>query len=262
MDLERLDFHLIDFHVHTTESPSHGTIPLDEVIQAASRRGLRCIALTDHWKPETDPSVFFEERELIEQADTELKIFLSAEVSPLNIQGDAPVNLEAHRDILKKMDYLSAGPHQHEETLSRDKAGIITCSHIMLMNILKNDLFSYVLHPWVTVITDLFSRGHTQFPTFEDIPEKYLDEFAEAAAFYKKGIAIYSPAAEVPVEGYDWFVKKLLKAGVKIAVGSDTHQKEDDEQGISKTTQAAAKLIRACGGDRSSLWLPEPLINC
>ena len=255
--IEDLDFHQIDFHIHTAESPSRGAIPLDEVIQAASKRGLRCIALTDHWKPETDPSIFSEERELIERANTELKIFLSAEVSPLNIQGDTAVDPKVHRDILEKMDYLSAGPHQHEETLSKGKAEIIARSHTMLMNIIKNDLFCYVLHPWVTVISDLFSRGHIQLPSFEEIPEKYLDEFAEAAAFYKKGIEIYSPAAEVPVEGYDWFVKKLLKAGVKIGVGSDTHQKEDDERGISKTTQAAVRLIRSCGGNRSSLWLPE-----
>jgi len=255
--MDELDFHQIDFHIHTTESPSHGAIPLDEVIQAASRKGLRCIALTDHWKPETDPSVFSEERELIERAEPKLKIFLSAEVSPLNIQGDTPVDPKVHRDILEKMDYLSAGPHQHEETLSKGKAEIIARSHTMLMNILKDDLFSYVLHPWVTVISDLLSRGRTQFPTFGDIPENYLDEFAEAAVFYKKGIAIYSPASEVPVEGYDWFVKKLLKAGAKIGVGSDAHQKEDDEKGISKTTEAAVRLIRACGGDRSSLWLPD-----
>ncbi|MCD6254707.1 MAG: hypothetical protein J7J44_00330 [Deltaproteobacteria bacterium] len=254
--MDELDFHQIDFHIHTTESPSHGAIPLDEVIRAASRKGLRCITLTEHWKPETDPSIFSEERELIERADTELKIFLSAEVSPLNIQGDTPVDPKVHRDILEEMDYLSAGPHQHEETLSKGKAEIIARSHVMLMNILEDDLFGYVLHPWVTVIADLFSRGHSRVLTFEDIPEKYLDEFAEAAAFYKKGIEIYSPAA-VSVEGYDWFVKKLLKAGVKIGVGSDTHQKEDNEKGISKTTQAAVRLIRSCGGNRSSLWLPE-----
>ncbi|HID95472.1 MAG TPA: hypothetical protein EYP53_05370 [Candidatus Latescibacteria bacterium] len=40
----------------------------------------------------------------------------------------------------------------------------------------------------------LLSRGHTRFPTFEDIPERYPDEFVEAAAFYEKGIEIYSPA--------------------------------------------------------------------
>ena len=255
--IEDLDFHQIDFHIHTAESPSRGAIALDEVIQTASKKGLRCIGLTDHWKPETDPLIFSEERELIERANTELKIFLSAEVSPLNIQGDTAVDPKVHRDILEKMDYLSAGPHQHEETLTKGKAEIIARSHTMLMNILKDDLFGYVLHPWVTVIADLFSRGHIQLPSFEEIPEKYLDEFVEAAAFYKKGIEIYSPAVEVPVEGYDWFVKKLLKAGVKIGVGSDTHQKEDNERGISKTTQAAVRLIKSFGGDRSSLWLPE-----
>ena len=154
MDLmDKLDFHRVDFHVHTRDYPSWGSIPLNEVIQQSCRRGLYCIALTDHWKENTDLRIFLEERRKINETDTNLRIFLSAEVEVLNLQGDTPINLKIHRRVLEKMDYLSAAPHHGEflpnslhslvgkEDLPKDKVGIIEYAHRKLMNILKNDMF-------------------------------------------------------------------------------------------------------------------------
>lgn len=266
MDLrDELDFPLIDFHVHTNEQPSWGSIPVTAVAKKASRRGLRCIALTDHWKLSTDPAIFLDERKEIDKINVDLKIFLSAEVEVLDAHGNTPVDAKAHRRILEKMDYLSAAPHHGEflpnslhslvgkEDLPKDKVGIIEYAHRKLMNILENNMFDYVLHPWVTVLADLVTWGYSRVPSFEDIPEKYLDEFVESAAFHKKGIEIYNPSAEM--EGYDFFIKKLIRAGVKIAVGSDSH--EDSGHTYPGKVKEAADLIRKCGGDKRLLWLPK-----
>jgi len=263
----KLDFHLIDFHVHTNERPSLRSIPIGiaAVTKKAFQRGLRCITLTDHWKPFTDPAIFLVERKEIDKIYVKLKIFLSAEVEVLDVHGNTPVDVKTHRKILEKMDYLSAAPHHGEflpnslhslvgkEDLPRDKAGIIEYAHRKLMNILENDMFDYVLHPWITALGDLVAWGYSHIPSFEDIPEKYLDEFAESAAFHKRGIEIYNPAAEM--RGYDFFIKKLIKAGVKIAVGSDSH--EGHSYTYPGKVEKAAELIRKCGVDKKSLWLPQ-----
>lgn len=253
MDLRyKLDFHLIDFHLHTNKSPC-GSIPLQQVIEESEKRGLLCIALTDHWKEDTDLNIFREEREEIDRANTDLKIFLSAEVEVLNDRGKTPVNPKVHREILEKMDYLSAAPHMEEKDIPMEnKRKIIEYAHRKHMNILKNNIFQFVLHPWVIALRKLVFWQHSRVPSFEDVPESYLQEFAESAAFHNKGIEIHNVSAAIPVEGYGFFVEKLIKVGVKIAVGSDTHHKRN-----SGKTDQAIKIIKLGGGDKSSLWFPQ-----
>ena len=284
MDLmEELDFHQVDFHIHTNRSfdpwgRQDGTITLKEVIEDATKRGLLCIALTDHWEPNTDPSIFLEERKEIDQAETELKIFLSAEVEVLDIQGNTPVDLKGHREVLEKMDYLSAAPHLGEllpntpyslvgrRDIPRNKRGIIDYSQRQHMNLLKNELFDVILHPYEGTMAYLFRQGYSHTISFEYIPERYLEEFAEAAAFYEKAIEInnVSLAAEKAKEkGYEGFkqgcrlfVEKLIKAGTKLVVGSDSHHRNDGWSWPGKTEEAV-RIIRECGGDKKSLWLPR-----
>ena len=88
----------------------------------------------------------------------------------------------------------------------------------------------------------------------ENVPERWLDEFAEAAAFYSKAIEINENVAS-GVEGYEVLVEKLLKAGTKLVVGSDYHPEYRDRYWPGRTRKAA-EVIRRCGGDRRSLWLP------
>ena len=258
--VEQLDFDRIDFHVHTIESPSPGAIPLDELIREAQERGLLCIALTDHWKEDTDPAVFSEERRLIEGSSSNLKIYLSAEVEILDEQASSPVDSKAHRDVLEKMDYLSAAPHLGEflpeirrRELPGDRAGFVEYVHRKMMNILRSDLLTLVLHPDYGV-SDGARWGLCSSPSMENVPERWLDEFAEAAAFYSKAIEINENVVS-SVEGYEVLVEKLLKAGTKLVVGSDYHPEYRDRYWPGRTRKAA-EVIRRCGGDRRSLWLP------
>jgi len=284
--LERLDFNLIDFHVHTNRSftpwgGQDGTILLEEVVVDAEQRGLLCIALTDHWEPNTDPSIFLEERREIDQTETELKIFLSAEVEVLDIEGNTPVDPKVHREVLEKMDYLSAAPHLCELTpknsphsvpfalaeqdIPKDKQGIIDYCQRKHINLLKNELFDVILHPYTSLATYLFRQGLSRTISLEDMPERYLEEFAEAAAFYGKGIEINNVGLDAAKAGmkeyegyeqsYSVFVEKLLKAGAKLVVGSDSHHRNDGWSWPGKTEEAV-RIIRECGGNKKSLWLP------
>ena len=259
--MDKLDLHQVDFHLHTAESPSPGAIPLDGLIREAEERGLLCISITDHWKEDTDPTIFLEERKLIEQSSSNLKIYLSAEVEILNEQATSPVDPKAHRDVLKEMDYLSAAPHLGEflpeirrRELPEDKAEFLDYVHRKMMNILKSELFALVLHPNYG-LNECAGWGLCSSPSIENVPERRLDEFAEAAAFYGKAVEINENVAS-SVEGYDTFVEKLLKAGVKLVVGSDYHLEHRDRCWPGRT-QNAVEVIRCCGGDKNSLWLPE-----
>lgn len=283
--VQRIDFDRVDFHVHAKGlldlSDKKNGKTLKKEIECAERRGLICIALTDHWDPIAHPSIFVEERKEIDQAETELKVFLSAEVEIINIKGDSPVNPKTHINILRKMDYLSASPHMDElrpkssprcvpwslsdKDIPKDKRGIIDYGQRKHMNMLKNELFDLVLHPYKNLGIHLFMRGLTRFISLDDIPERYMEEFAEAAAFYKKGIEITNTdldAAKIGMKSYGDYeqsyrvlVEKLLKAGAKITVGSDCHPPGDDRW-VGKTEEAV-RIIRECGGDNSSLWLPR-----
>ena len=266
--MDKLDLHQVDFHVHTAESPSPGAIPLDGLIREAEERGLLCISITDHWKEDTDPTIFLEERKLIEESSSDLKIYLSAEVEILDEQATSPVDPKAHRKVLERMDFLGATLHLGEflpeirrRPMPKDKLGYIEYVHRKLMNMLRSELFDLLLHPTSYGLTD----GVCPFGplSFEDVPERWLDEFADAAAFYGKGIQINENTASSPPEGYDLFVGKLIRAGAKLTVGSDCHYLEHCVKGeeVGRNwpgrTERAVEVIRRCGGDKNLLWLPE-----
>ena len=268
MRLRNVDFHDVDFHLHTTESPSCGNIPVYELIQECEKRGLLYICLTDHWKENTNPMIFVEERKLIEQSAFNLKVYLSAEVEVLDEEGNSPIDLEEHRDVLKKLDFLSAGfhlgeflPEIHRRELPKSKDKFIEYVHTKLMSLVKSKLFKVILHPTDYGLGDCVHFGLCKSYSFENIPEEYLEEFTKMAAHYDKVIQINEPTALNPPKGYEEFIKKLIERKVKLTVGSDTHYIEDcvikRYRSWPGKTKEAVRILKSCGASKNLLWIPE-----
>ena len=262
-----VDFDKVDFHLHTMENPLYENIPLYDLVKECERRGLKYVCIVDHWKENTDLNIFFKERELLEQIDSSIKVYLSAEVEILDEQANSPVNLEDHKDVIKKLDFLSAAPHLGEflpnirrRELPRSRDKFIEYVQEKLLNIAKSKLFKMILHPTDYGLGDCVRFGLCKHHSMDNVPEEYMDEFVKNVVHYGKVIQINEPTASNPPKGYEIFIRKMIEGKVKLTVGSDTHYLEDCIRGKYRSwpgkTRNAIKIIRKCGGDKSLLWIP------
>ena len=263
----KVKFDEVDFHLHTMENPLYENIPLYDLIKECERRGLKYICIVDHWKENTDPYIFLKERELLEQIDSSVRVYLSAEVEILDEQANSPINLEDHKDIIKKLDFLSAAPHLGEflpnirrRELPKSKDKFIEYVHEKLLNIAKNSLFKMILHPTGYGLSECVRFGLCKEYSMDNVPEEFMDEFVRNVVHYDKVIQINEPTASNPPKGYEIFIKKIVERKVKLTVGSDTHYLEDCIYGGYRKwpgkTRNAIEVIRRCGGDESLLWIP------
>ncbi len=265
--LTRVSFDEVDFHLHTMERPSRDNIPLHELVRECERRGLRCVCIVDHWKEDTDPTIFLRERELLEQIDSSVKVYLSAEVEILDEHASSPVSLEDHKDVIKKLDFLSAAPHLGEflpdirrRELPRSREKFIEYVQEKLLSIVKSSLFKVILHPTSYGLGDCVRFGLCERYSMDNVPEEYMDEFVRSVVRYGKVVQVNESTASNPPEGYEVLIRKLVEGGVKLTVGSDTHYLEDCVRGGYRNwpgrTRSAVEVIRRCGGDESLLWIP------
>jgi len=250
------------------ETPLPGDIPIYDLIRECRRRGLKYICIVDHWRETTDPSIFAEERELLDNIDLGLRVYLSAEVEILDEQASSPVNIEDHKDIIRKLDFLSAATHLGEflpsirrRELPGSKDKFIEYVHEKFMNIIKNNLFKMILHPTDYGLGDCVRFGLCKSYSMDNVPEEYMDEFVKNVVHYDKVVQINEPTALNPPRGYEIFIRKMVERRVKLTVGSDTHYLEDCILGRHRKwpggTRSAVRVIKRCGGDRCLLWIPN-----
>jgi len=263
-----IGFDKVDFHLHVAEKPSYTNLPIYGLIQECRKRGLLYICLTDHWREDTDPIIFVRERELISQENFGLKIYLSAEVEILDEEGNSPIDIEEHKDIIKKLDFLSAAFHLGEflpevgrRRLPKTGDKFIEYVHEKLINMLKNKMFKMILHPTDYGLKDCIRFRLCKSFSFKNVLEEYLEEFVKTAVKYDKVIQINENTALSPPEGYRYFIKMLIDNRVKLTVGSDTHYIEDCIVGRYRNwpgkTEKIVEILKMCGADKNLLWLPK-----
>jgi len=249
----------IDFHVHTAEKPTLTFIPLEGLIKEAEERCLKYLAVTDHWKDDTEVAIFVEERRKLGRLSPRLEVFLSAEVEIVDDKGSCPINPRKHYEVLEALDYLSAAPHLGElipegkRPKTSDK--YIEYVHRKYISILENELFKVILHPDYGV-RDGVKWGYFKTSSLKNIPEELLDEFCEVAASEDKVVEVNENTVNA-VEDYDILVRKLVERGVKLTVGSDYHyfeQKDFPEYWVGRTQNALKTIIRNHG--QKLLWIP------
>lgn len=218
-----------DFHTHTHYSD--GTSSHSEVVEAAVRRGLEALAFTDHG-PELRVGV---DRGKMEQMLQDIKIagegaeilvLAGIEANVINRYG----GLDVEDDFIKKIDLLSIGIHDIEESYLGDIAHEYLLRATRAIERQRIDVFC---HPFFFNVDLLPSLSWDEIEDFVDL----------AAA---KNVAM-EVNVKYKVPGED-LIKLCLKKGVKLSIGSDAHRISE----VGKIDWALSTLKRA-GAKREDL---------
>lgn len=192
-----------DFHVHTKWSDGGNTI--EEMVEAARRKGYRYLLITDHSKA-LGVARGLDEKRLLEQIEEikkinnkykDIKILCGVEA---NIGNDGSLDLP--REILKKLDILVASVHsgfkQDRETMT---ARVVKCLRSGLVHILG--------HPTGRLLGE------------RDAYEIDIGEVLKAAK--ETGTAIEVNAYPLRLDLTDINCRRAKEMGVKIAISTDSH---------------------------------------
>jgi histidinol phosphatase-like PHP family hydrolase len=180
-----------------------------------------------------------------------LDLYVGAE---LDYQGDAITIPES--PTLKRslgLDYYLAAAHGLGEGVATT-AAYIEDHHRRLMGIVERCPYvDIVAHPW-SEGARFAQRGQIETWRFERIPERYLREFVDAAAYHGKAIEVNRKAlATADDPAYKSYLCMLVEAGVPVTVGSDAHAM--DRIDVIDPLNA---LLQDAGFRPECLWRPTP----
>ncbi len=196
-----------DYHTHTTFSD--GLLSVDQLIEAAIAKGYQFIGISDHLNsptiahpvtPDRFPS-YLEQLRLAQRHYQQIKVLVGGEVS---IKPDG--ELDFPERLLKKLDYVIASPHS---SLQQDE---ITATRRMLTAI-NNPLTTIIGHPTGRLIN---RRPGLSF-NWEKV-------FTAAA---KRQVVFEINAHPARLDLAYSLVKLACSYGLKFAIDSDAHSKED-----------------------------------
>jgi len=195
-----------DLHVHTTYSDGDNT--LEEMADAAIERGYEYVCISDHSKSEYIANGMSEERLLNQLSEIKalnrkmkkFRIFTGCEVD-IKPNGE----LDFDDEILKRLDIVTCSVHSGFKS-PKDKMTerILTAMENKYMDILG--------HPTGRLI-------NARAPYEAD-----LEKIFEKAA--NKGITIEINASPNRLDLNDANIRKAISYGVKFAIGTDSHNKD------------------------------------
>ncbi|ADL07624.1 PHP domain-containing protein [Thermosediminibacter oceani] len=245
-----------DFHTHTRYSHGSGTIR--DNVEAAVKKGLRVIGISDHG-PATigvgpDLDDFKKMREEIESLKEEYKnitILLGCEANVISLDG----RLDMPERVLDELDYVMVGLHPLVWTktfkdgyrilfenfvaryLDQIKPKVLEQNTRALINAIKNYRVDIITHPGLHLPID-------------------TGALAEAAASCRTAMEINAGHGYMTEE----YVKIAKSYGVKFAIGSDAHSPKkvgELKRGIEIALEAGLSeldILNAGRNQEVSLW--------
>ncbi len=192
-----------DLHVHTKRSD--GSHTLDELAEAARRRGYEYIAITDHTKGlgvarGLNEEKILEEMREIAAMNKRLKGFRLLTGAEVDIRSDYTLDLPD--DLLKQLDVVVASVHsgfrQSREQITRR-------------------LISAVRNPYVTVIAHPTGRLIGERDAYEVDMDQVL------AGAKEEGKALEINAYPLRLDINDMYAKRAKDMGIPVLVNTDTH---------------------------------------
>lgn len=217
-----------DYHVHTTLSYCHeGELTIDNLVKAAQERGLAGFAITDH-----SPHLYFDRSavsrhkyllnydiflEELESGSHKFAEYLKMidQYRDANVLTGAEVDVAANGKLIldpqyrDRLDILIGGIHwlpcmdgEFDDKIFLDQ--FMDCT----MMLLENDI-DILAHP-----TRIFRRRKME------IPQEVARPIVQRAKERKIAIEINSHSQKDPDER---FVQMCIDEGVKLAMGTDTH---------------------------------------
>lgn len=192
-----------DLHTHTVAS-THAYSTITENCMAASKLGVKAIAMTDHYTMMPDSPHFwhFQNLRVLPRTICGVTVLKGAEVNIYNYNGEVDMDT----DLLGKMEWVVASYHKYTfDNLSCD-ASLVTDGYIKLC---KNyDCVDVIGHPTTDFFPFEYERAIKVFKEYDK-----LVEMNESSIRLKKG----SAKNIVPI------LELCKKYDVPIVVNSDAH---------------------------------------
>lgn len=205
----------IDFHIHTSFSDGKGEV--DDVVGMAGKKGLKIIAITDHYSEFQSLPKRMSRRQLKEYlASLEGKSVLKGVEA--EILGDGTPSISSK--ISDSLDIVLGGLHilngivfWGDSRTVLDQRRFIEDVRIALTKCMESHLVDVIAH-----VTWLPEAIRPESDTL--ITDSWIKDVVKSASDY--GVAIeLSSAWKVPNEV---FIKECVHQGVKLSIGSDAHE--------------------------------------
>jgi len=192
-----------DLHVHSKWSD--GTSSVEEIAQAAQKRGYQYVAICDHSKSlriahGLDDSRRMEQIEEIDRVNEKLKEFRILKGAEVDILTDGKLDLT--EKLLEKLDIVVGAVHsgfkQDREKMTK-----------RIVRALSNPFLTILAHPSGRLLGA------------RDPYEVDMDELMEAARRYGKAIEINATFERLDLD--DIHCRKAKELGMRLTIGTDTH---------------------------------------
>ena len=192
-----------DLHVHSKWSD--GTSEIEEIAQAAQKRGYQYVAICDHSKSlriahGLDESRLMKQIEEIDRINEKLKGFQILKGTEVDILTDG--KLDFPEKILEKLDIVVAAIHSG---FKQDKAKMTK----RIVRALENPFVNIIAHPSGRLLGA------------RDPYEVEMDELMEAAKKYGKALEINAYFERLDLD--DVHCRKAKEMGVRVGIGTDAH---------------------------------------
>jgi putative hydrolase len=191
---------LADLHVHTLAS-GHAYSTLDEMVVAASRKGLEMVAVTDHGPamPGGPHEYYFGNLRVVPDVLHGVKVLCGVEANVMDEQG----TLDLREVYLKRMDLVLAGLHiPCLKPLCREK------NTRTMVNALKNPFVDIVVHP-----------GNPDFPIEVETVVRAARELGKAIEINNSSFLVRRGSAETCLE----IARFARQYGTMVSISSDAH---------------------------------------
>jgi DNA polymerase (family 10) len=193
-----------DLHVHSKWSD--GTSSIEEIAQAAQKRGYQYVAICDHSKSlriahGLDESRLMKQMEEIDRINEKTRNFQILKGTEVDILTDGKLDLP--EKILKKLDFVVAAIHSG---FKQDKGKMTK----RIVRALESPYIHILAHPSGRLLGA------------RDPYEVEIDELMEAAQKYGKALEINAYFERLDLD--DIHCRKAKEMGVRVGIGTDSHR--------------------------------------
>ncbi len=211
----KLRLHEIDMHLHTKFSD--GSCGINTVLSCAQSRGLKAIAITDHYSDkQTLPC-------RMKSSDVEAYLEM---LKPFNVFKGVEVDLFPQGPSISKQttdifDVVAGGLHQVDDVVfgcyfpkKIDVNKFVETVRLTLIQSLESDLIDVLVHP-------LWFPETIRSQAKQLITKDWIDSILDAASDHGVALEI-NGSWKVPNRHV---VKECLRRGIKVSIGSDSPDK-------------------------------------
>ena len=235
----------IDLHIHT--SFSDGEYTVDEAVKIAEKKGLKVVAITDHYS-EVHPHLKRIKRSNFSKYLQTLERFNVIKGVEVEILQDGTISISKTK--LEELDLVIGGLHSinnikfwGDSTPIWDTKRFVENVRVVLIKAIETGLLDVIAHvSWLPKML----RKVTQNIIADDWIKSIVDTCCDW------GVAIEINCAwRVPDER---FITHSIKKGVKLSIGSDAHQRS-----MIGKTDYAVDLFNKMKIPENYLFIPSPL---